>query len=148
MYVNYARIEDFIELTRDHSVDPRGHVCIARYGKIFRGSKGLNDFLVIARSYMLHRPLPCMSHFFVHYLARIAEDYGCTGLIIYSDPIDYTVSWAGVYPESFFLPGTGAQRGSLYIYKGDPLTPHYPAFGKLDRSCENACLAVIAWSIL
>lgn len=108
VYVNYGRVEDFIELTRDLGVDPAGHVCIARYGRIFRGSK-----------------------------ASLAQEYGCTGLIIYSDPIDYTVSWDGVYPDSWFLPGTGAQRGNLQSYKGDPLTPQYPSLDTAWRMWVN-----------
>ncbi|XP_039248449.1 putative N-acetylated-alpha-linked acidic dipeptidase [Styela clava] len=108
VYVNYARVDDFIELTRDLGVDPAGHVCISRYGRIFRGSK-----------------------------AMIAQEYGCTGLILYSDPIDYTVPWSGVYPEDWYLPGTGAQRGNLHIVKGDPLTPQYPALPTAWRLYEN-----------
>lgn len=39
MYVNYARIGDFDSLKRDYSIDVAGKICIARYGKIFRGDK-------------------------------------------------------------------------------------------------------------
>ena len=59
-----------------------------------------------------------------------AEQYKCSGLILYSDPKDYTVSGRGVYPEDWFLPGTGAQRGTLFKDEGDPLTIHYPSIGK------------------
>ncbi|CAK8692131.1 unnamed protein product [Clavelina lepadiformis] len=38
---------------------------------------------------------------------------GDKGLILYSDPADYTVSWAGVYPSDWYFPPTGAQRGTL-----------------------------------
>ena len=39
MYVNYARIEDFLYLTTNLSLDLSNHICIARYGGIFRGDK-------------------------------------------------------------------------------------------------------------
>ena len=39
VYVNYGRAEDFIYLTEVIGVDPTGHICIARYGKGFRGDK-------------------------------------------------------------------------------------------------------------
>ncbi len=38
---------------------------------------------------------------------------------------------ADVYPNTFFLPGSGVQRGSTYIGEGDPLSPLWP-------SVENA----------
>nr|XP_039266344.1 putative N-acetylated-alpha-linked acidic dipeptidase [Styela clava] len=56
-----------------------------------------------------------------------AELYNCSGLILYSDPKDYTVLGREVYPDDWFLPGTGAQRGSIQLLSGDELTPHYPA---------------------
>ena len=39
MYVNYARIEDFLYLTTNLSLDLSNHICISRYGGIFRGDK-------------------------------------------------------------------------------------------------------------
>ena len=36
-----------------------------------------------------------------------------------------------MYPDDVFLPPTGAQRGSLFRGKGDPLTPGYPAIGNM-----------------
>ena len=38
MYVNYGRVEDFTWLA-DNGHDVTGKICIARYGKIFRGDK-------------------------------------------------------------------------------------------------------------
>ncbi len=66
--------------------------------------------------------------------AMLAEEYGCLGLILYSDPQDYSMD--GVtefYPDSEFLPGTGVQRGTVKDAGGigDPLTPGYPATGSL-----------------
>uniref|UniRef100_F6ZAX9 Glutamate carboxypeptidase 2 n=1 Tax=Ciona intestinalis TaxID=7719 RepID=F6ZAX9_CIOIN len=98
VYVNYARIEDFFHLNRTKMISTVGKICISRYGAIFRGDKAVH-----------------------------AELYGCIGLIIYSDPIDYTVPWSGVYPEDWYLPSTGAQRGTLWTDNGDPRTPNYPS---------------------
>ena len=39
LYVNYGRIEDFTWLKEEKNVDFTGKICIARYGKIFRGDK-------------------------------------------------------------------------------------------------------------
>ena len=39
MYVNYGRIEDFSWLTEEKSMNLTGKICVARYGKIFRGDK-------------------------------------------------------------------------------------------------------------
>ena len=39
VYVNYGRIKDFLFLTNNLSLDLTGHICIARYGEIFRGDK-------------------------------------------------------------------------------------------------------------
>ncbi|XP_071510701.1 N-acetylated-alpha-linked acidic dipeptidase 2-like [Diadema antillarum] len=103
VYVNYGRIEDFQKLTNELRVDVAGKVAIARYGKIFRGDK--------------------VNH---------AAEYGAIGLILFSDPADYAVdSESAVYPDTWFLPGTGVQRGSLFIRQGvggDPLSPGYPAY--------------------
>jgi len=62
--------------------------------------------------------------------AKHAEMFGCSGLILYSDPADYTVPWSGVYPDDWYLPSTGAQRGTLMLGSGDVLTPNYPAISK------------------
>ncbi len=70
-----------------------------------------------------------------YYQAKHAQQYGAIGLVIYSDPADYAVdddTGGAVYPDTWWLPGTGVQRGSLYIKQGlggDPLTPAYPSSG-------------------
>ncbi|XP_043927758.1 glutamate carboxypeptidase 2-like [Protopterus annectens] len=100
VYVNYARIEDFIKLKRDLKVNCTGKIAIARYGKIFRGNKVKN-----------------------------AMDAGAIGLILFSDPADYCAPGVDVYPKGWNLPGGGAQRGNVLNLNGagDPLTPGYPA---------------------
>ena len=49
-------------------------------------------------------------------------------MIIFSDPADVAVDGTdpeNVYPNTIFLPGTGVQRGSVYIGDGDPLSPRW-----------------------
>jgi len=56
-------------------------------------------------------------------------------MILYSDPADYVLltNAEDVYPDSWFLPGSGVQRGNVKVSSGglgDPLTPGYPAISK------------------
>ena len=61
----------------------------------------------------------------------IAADHGAIGIILYSDPADYAIDVNDpVYPDSWWLPGTGVQSGTVKVGKGDPLTPGYPSTGK------------------
>ncbi len=39
MYVNYGRQNDFRYLTRHLGLNLNNHICIVRYGEIFRGDK-------------------------------------------------------------------------------------------------------------
>uniref|UniRef100_A0A8C5QJQ5 Glutamate carboxypeptidase 2 n=1 Tax=Leptobrachium leishanense TaxID=445787 RepID=A0A8C5QJQ5_9ANUR len=100
VYVNYARTEDFHFLERALNISCRGKILIARYGKIFRGNKVKN-----------------------------AQEAGAIGLILYSDPADYSAPGVDPYPNGWNLPGDGAQRGNILNVNGagDPLTPGYPA---------------------
>lgn len=66
-----------------------------------------------------------------------AAAHGAVGAILYSDPAD--VARAGiddkhVYPATEWMPSTGAQRGSIMVGDGDPLTPIYPAKNYTFRS--------------
>lgn len=100
VYVNYGLPGDYEEL-RKAGVDVKGKIAIARYGNSFRGVK-----------------------------AKVAEDHGAIGLIIYSDPEDDGYMRGDVYPKGPWRPDSAAQRGSvqfLFIYPGDPLTPGTPS---------------------
>ncbi|XP_071484102.1 putative N-acetylated-alpha-linked acidic dipeptidase [Diadema antillarum] len=102
VYVNYGRSEDFDFLAKNRSdINITGCIAIARYGKVFRGNKVLN-----------------------------AQAAGAIGIILYSDPADYAIDGdISVYPDNWWLPDTGAQRGNTFVSdaKGDPVTPGYPA---------------------
>ena len=100
VYVNYGLPNDY-EALKKAGVDVKGKIAIARYGNSFRGVK-----------------------------AKVAEDNGAIGLIIYSDPADDGYAQGDVYPKGPWRPDSSAQRGSvqfLFIYPGDPLTPGVPA---------------------
>ena len=61
----------------------------------------------------------------------IAAKYGATGVIIFSDPAEVTGVSEGdhrVYPDTWWLPGQAAQRGTIFTGgAGDPLTPGFAA---------------------
>jgi N-acetylated-alpha-linked acidic dipeptidase len=100
VYVNYGLPPDY-EAVQKAGIDVKGKIVIARYGNSFRGVK-----------------------------ARVAEENGAIGLIIYSDPADDGFTQGDVYPKGPWRPESSAQRGSLlymFVYPGDPLTPGTPA---------------------
>ncbi|XP_048578659.1 glutamate carboxypeptidase 2-like [Nematostella vectensis] len=97
LYVNYGSTQDFAKL-RDMNLTCDDKIVILRYGKIFRGDKVKN-----------------------------AERCGAKGVLIYSDPADYVAAGAGTFPDTWWLPPSGAQRGTIYANNGDPLTPDLPA---------------------
>src|SRR5262245_896845 len=100
IYVNYGLPDDYAALKKI-GVDVTGKIVIARYGNSFRGVK-----------------------------AKVAEENGAIGLIIYSDPADDGYAQGDVYPKGPWRPESSAQRGSvqfLFIHPGDPLTPGTPS---------------------
>jgi N-acetylated-alpha-linked acidic dipeptidase len=100
VYVNYGLPPDYDALKKV-GVDVKGKIAIARYGNSFRGVK-----------------------------AKVAEDHGAIGLIIYSDPADDGFTQGDVYPAGPWRPSESAQRGSVqYIFEapGDPMTPGWPS---------------------
>lgn len=63
---------------------------------------------------------------------KSAEDNGAIGVILFSDPKDFAPEGRhSVYPNTTRLPGMAVQSGSILLGYGDPLTPLYPALGKL-----------------
>ncbi|XP_041370396.1 putative N-acetylated-alpha-linked acidic dipeptidase [Gigantopelta aegis] len=110
VYVNYGRVEDYNFLENNASLTVNGKIVLVRYGKIFRGSK-----------------------------VQIAERHGALGIIMFSDPADYT--WPAedtrVYPQTWWLPPSGAQRGTTFVGSGDPLTPNYPALDTAYRYSKD-----------
>jgi N-acetylated-alpha-linked acidic dipeptidase len=106
VYVNYGLPPDYAALKK-LGVDVKGKIAIARYGNSFRGVK-----------------------------AKVAEDNGAVGLIIYSDPADDGYMQGDVYPKGPWRPASSAQRGSvqfLFYAPGDPLTPGKPSVPGVPR---------------
>ena len=106
VYVNYGLPPSYQALKK-LGVDVKGKIVIARYGGSFRGVK-----------------------------AKVAEENGAAGLIIYSDPADDGYMQGDVYPNGPWRPASSAQRGSvqyLFQYPGDPLTPGKPSVPGVPR---------------
>jgi N-acetylated-alpha-linked acidic dipeptidase len=100
VYANYGLPPDY-EALKKAGVDVKGKIVIVRYGNSFRGVK-----------------------------AKVAEDHGAIGCIIYSDPADDGYMQGDVYPKGPWRPVASGQRGSvqyLFDYPGDPLTPGRPS---------------------
>ena len=96
VYVNYGRQEDYDLLAR-HGIDVKDKIVIARYGRMWRGSK-----------------------------PRIAAKNGAAAIILFSDPADAGYAEGAVYPDGPFLPARASQRGAvsdITRIAGDPLTP-------------------------
>src|SRR5436190_79923 len=112
VYANYGLPPDYDALAKA-GVDVKGKIVIVRYGNSFRGVK-----------------------------AKVAQDHGAVGCIIYSDPADDGFAQGDVYPQGPWRPVASGQRGSvqyLFQYQGDPLTPGKPAIPGTPRiSLEEA----------
>ena len=118
VYVNFGTVDDFKWLRDNFGEEvTKNQICLARYGKIYRGNK-----------------------------AEHAYQFGCSGLIIFMDPS--TVAMEGteqenLFPNTFWMPGTAVQRGSLSMVDGDPLTPTWPSMDhayRLDEEDRSAFL--------
>ncbi len=106
-YANYGRPEDFKKL-KELGVDPRGKIALVRYGQNFRGVK-----------------------------TYVAQEYGCAGVIIYSDPMDDGYFKGDSYPNGPWRPASAVQRGSLafmFKYPGDVTTPGIASLPDLPES--------------
>src|SRR2546430_13280982 len=106
VYANYGLPPDY-EALEKAGVDVKGKIVIVRYGNSFRGVK-----------------------------AKVAQDHGAIGCIIYSDPADDGYVQGDVYPKGPWRPVAAGQRGSvqfLFQYPGDPLTPGKPAIPGVPR---------------
>lgn len=106
VYANYGLPGDYEELKKV-GVDVKGKIVLVRYGNSFRGVK-----------------------------AKVAQDQGAIGCIIYSDPADDGYMQGDVYPKGPWRPVASGQRGSvqyLFDYPGDPLTPGKPAIPGVPR---------------
>ena len=130
VYVNYGQPEDF-EYLKKMGVDVKGKIAIARYGRSWRGLK-----------------------------AKLAQDNGAVGCLIYSDPREDGFFQSDVYPQGPMRPADGVQRGSVMdmaLYPGDPLSPGWaseptskPSSKRLTRDEARTILKIpvlpISWA--
>jgi len=106
VYCNYGEHTDFAKLLK-LGVELKGKILIFRYGKIYRGSK-----------------------------VRQAEKFGAIGVILYSDPYDYTI-FGSEYPDGWTLNRFGIQRGTINRLPGDSLSLGYPSKPNYWRKSEK-----------
>jgi N-acetylated-alpha-linked acidic dipeptidase len=118
VYVNYGMPEDY-EYLKKASIDVKGKIAIVRYGRGWRGVK-----------------------------AKLAQENGALGCLIYSDPHEDGYFQNDVYPKGPMRPLEGVQRGSILdmaIYPGDPLTPGWasePGARRLSRADAKTILKI------
>ena len=111
VYANYGRREDFLKL-KELGIATRGKIALARYGGNYRG-----------------------------YKAKFAEEAGCAGLVIFTDPADSGFTRGKTWPDGGgWANAECIQRGSLSTlgYSGDPLTPFREATKEAARLDPDA----------
>ncbi|CAN2388276.1 acidic dipeptidase-like, partial [Pristimantis euphronides] len=109
VYANQGTMSDFETLNK--TIDLTGTIAIVRYGGAGRSTKAIN-----------------------------AAKFGVIGLIVYTDPMDINdgvVDESRTYPNSWYMPPSGVERGSYVESFGDLLTPYYPAKNFTYRKDEN-----------
>lgn len=80
-------------------IELRGAIALCRYGGAYRGIK-----------------------------AQLAQEYGCAGLLLFTDPAEAGAERGPVWPDGPWMPGHEAQRGSIAPmaqYPGDPSSPGF-----------------------
>ncbi|KAE8605334.1 hypothetical protein XENTR_v10015067 [Xenopus tropicalis] len=109
VYANEGKVSDFQHLSE--KINLTGTIAIVRYGGTGRVNKAIN-----------------------------AAQFGVIGVIIYTDPKDINdgkSSASETYPNSWYLPPSGVERGSFKENFGDQLTPYYPAKNSTYRIKES-----------
>ncbi|MBN3324171.1 NALDL protein, partial [Atractosteus spatula] len=100
VYANQGKVSDY-ELLNE-TIDLNGSIAIVRYGGAGRASKAIN-----------------------------AAPFGVIGVLVYTDPKDINDGKLSdvneTYPNSWYLPPSGVERGSYNTYFGDLLTPYLAA---------------------
>ena len=126
VYVNYGVPDDY-EYLKKQGIDVKGKIVIARYGKVWRGTK-----------------------------SKLAQENGAVGCLIYSDPREDGYFQNDVYPIGPMRPALGVQRGSVMdmpIYPGDPLSPGWasePGARRLSRADSPVLMKIpvmpVSWA--
>uniref|UniRef100_A0A8C3IJL4 Aminopeptidase NAALADL1 n=1 Tax=Chrysemys picta bellii TaxID=8478 RepID=A0A8C3IJL4_CHRPI len=100
IYANQGKRSDYQELF-NMGINLNGTIAITRYGGTGRADKAVNG-----------------------------AEFGVAGVVVYTDPADINdrrASEEETYPNSWYMPPSGVERGSYNGYFGDLLTPYYPA---------------------
>ena len=105
--MNYGQPEDFEYLKR-LGVDVRGKIAIVRYGRSWRGLK-----------------------------AKLAQDNGAVGCLIYSDPREDGFFQSDAYPLGPMRPADGVQRGSVMDMERSIRAIHCLLDGHPEPGSEN-----------
>lgn len=64
-----------------------------------------------------------------------AQRYGALGVMLYNDPQENVYLTNETFPNGWYLPPSGVERGGTSLHKGDPLTMGYPAKGNQSIQC-------------
>ncbi|XP_076010464.1 aminopeptidase NAALADL1 [Genypterus blacodes] len=100
VYANQGKPSDYQLLSK--TVDLKGTIAITRYGGAGRADKAIN-----------------------------AASYGVVGVLVYTDPMDINDGLMSdineTYPNSWYMPPSGVERGSFVSRYGDMLTPYLAA---------------------
>ncbi|XP_021363831.1 N-acetylated-alpha-linked acidic dipeptidase 2-like [Mizuhopecten yessoensis] len=105
VYANYGTKADFKQLSLLH-VNVTGKLVIIKYGQIHAANK-----------------------------VRHAENNNASGVIFYSDPVDFAHNQSYLAPHTWWLPGWAIQLYHVrYNLIGDPLTPGYAAINGVYRT--------------
>lgn len=102
IYANYGSRDDFKRL-KDKGIDISGTIALMRYG----GTQGDRALKV-----------------------KAAEEAGCIGALIYSDPAEDGFTKGDVWPKGPWRTKDGVQRGAVSLMSwvvGDVLTPGWPS---------------------
>lgn len=112
IYINYCDKKDFKRLSDSH-IDVKGAVALCRNG----GTQ---------------------QHFGLK--VRAAQDAGCVGVLLYSDPAEDGFKKGSPWPDGKWRPAESVQRGSVVqsnMIMGDVLTPGKPSLPKEERMPKN-----------
>ncbi|KAM3824866.1 aminopeptidase NAALADL1 [Vipera latastei] len=100
VYANQGKMSDY-EYLLNQSIDLNGTIAITRYGGAGRVDKAING-----------------------------AKFGVIGVVVYTDPADINDGKSlptETYPNSWYMPRSGVERGSFKTGFGDLLTPYFPA---------------------
>lgn len=121
VYVNYGIPEDYEKLA-ELGISVEGKIVLARYGRSWRGIK-----------------------------AKLAQENGALGALLYSDPKEDGYYQGLTYPEGPYRPKWGVQRGSIMdmpVHPGDPLTPGWGAKEDREKLTREAARTLVKIPVL